>query len=442
MQGYSISGAKRLSPSGEGSGEGTSRAASPPSLVPYTQLPKISSIGKESTSVSRSTTSPSAAVGSNPQDFVDVPENYPPGPSVADPNEEACKGPSLGSGASISDLQANGLDPDAQQSFPGSTNKIPRLNKAVTGECEQPQILDCFLLAPRVLDDDRRPGAILLKYRLTSIPMPQNDIQKELLGDREHGQPMLDNWLELRDHERLFIDHMVYDLRTHVSVMRLKRMYTDITFRGILFKDIPQLHFIMDQQAKKDQDKDKEVATAGWERGTRHHRPTRSRDISMEDELPKIERELTTPAVQGGKYPILPPLHRHRDLSVSLSPPSPPESRRRRSQMHQHGRTSPSPDRDTELQRSREKPEGLKYLGELKKLEQLNKSEKSKKSEARRRSAQITINDCIDEPEQSGDRYDSSIVSDESIHDEEAERAVKELLGKYTTLGSVAGGIA
>ncbi|KAL9640118.1 MAG: hypothetical protein Q9204_000835 [Flavoplaca sp. TL-2023a] len=43
---------------------------------------------------------------------------------------------------------------------------------------------------------------------------------------------------------------------------------------------------------------------------------------------------------------------------------------------------------------------------------------------------------------QSGDEDDSSIMSDESINDEEAEKAVEELLGKYTTLGSVAGGIA
>ncbi|KAL8865050.1 MAG: hypothetical protein Q9198_009500, partial [Flavoplaca austrocitrina] len=86
--------------------------------------------------------------------------------------------------------------------------------------------------------------------------------------------------------------------------------------------------------------------------------------------------------------------------------------------------------------------EELKYLEELKKLEELNKSEKSKKSEAPRRRAQITINNSIDEPEQSGDNDDSSITSEASINDEEAEKAVKELLAKYTTLGSVAGGIA
>ncbi|KAL9011001.1 MAG: hypothetical protein Q9180_009238, partial [Flavoplaca navasiana] len=293
-----ISRAKRLSTSGDGSGDCTSRAASPPSPASHTQSPKIPPTGEESTSVLPSTAVPSAASGSSPQTLAILPGKYPPGPSVANPNEDICKSPSLGSAASISDLQANGLDSDANQSFPGSNNNMPQLNTAVTGECEQPQILDYFLLAPHILDDERRPGAILLKYRLTSIPMPQIDIQKESLSDKEQRQPILDGWLELRDHERVLIDHLVNDLKTHISVMRLKRTYTDITFRGILFKDIPQLHFIMDQRARKDQDKGKDAATAGWEAGTRNHRPMRLSDVSTEDELPNIERELMTPSVR------------------------------------------------------------------------------------------------------------------------------------------------
>ncbi|KAL8840483.1 MAG: hypothetical protein Q9176_003809 [Flavoplaca citrina] len=446
LRGNSISGAKRPSTSGDGSGNGTSRAVSPPSLASHTQSPKISSIGKESTSVSRSTTSPSAALGSSPQGIVDVPGKYPPGPSVANPNEDTCKSPSLGSAACITDLQANGLDPDSKQSFP-CDNNMPQLDTTVTGDGKQHQILDYFLLAPRILDDKRRPGSILLKYRLTFIPMPQIDIQKEVFSDKEHRQPILDGWLELRDHERLLINYLVNELRTHVSVMRLKRTYTDITFRGILFKDIPQLHFIMDQRAKKDQNRGKDAARARWEAGTRYHRPTRLSDVSTEDELPNIKRErvmLRRAERFRSSTRISNSPRRYRDFSVSLSPPSPPASRRRRSHMHQRGRTSPSPDLDTELQRSMEKPEELKKIEELKqlkKLEELKKSEESKKSEAVRRPAQIIINNANSRSRRSGDNDDSSIGSDESMNDEEAEKAVKELLGKYTTLGSVAGGI-
>ncbi|KAL8893653.1 MAG: hypothetical protein Q9192_005056, partial [Flavoplaca navasiana] len=371
LQGYSISGAKRLSTSGAVSGEGTSRAAPPPSLVPYTQLPKISSIGRESTSVSRSTTSPSGALGSSPQGIVDVPGKYPPGPFIANPNEENCKSPSLGCTASISDLQANGLEPDAKQSFPYDNN-MPQLDTTVTGNGEQHQILDYFLLAPRILDDKRRPGTILLKYRLTFIPMPQIDIQKEVFSDKEHRQPIFDGWLELRDHERLLIDHLVNDLKTHVSVMRLKRTYTDMTFRGILFKDIPQLHFIMDQRAKKDQDKGKDAARAAWEPGTRYYRPTILSDDSTEDELPNIERERLTPR-RAGKFRSSARSHHHGDSSVSMSPPSPPTKRRRGSPYHFRGHTLPSPNLDTELQRSMEKPEEVK----IKCSRKLNKSEES-----------------------------------------------------------------
>lgn len=54
-----------------------------------------------------------------------------------------------------------------------------------------------------------------------------------------------------------------------------------------------------------------------------------------------------------------------------------------------------------------------------------------------RRPTQIERHNSIDEPEQSGDNDDSSISSDTSMNDEEAEKTVEELLAKYTTLGSV-----
>ncbi|KAL9004005.1 MAG: hypothetical protein Q9180_009866 [Flavoplaca navasiana] len=263
--------------------------------------------------------------------------------------------------------------------------------------------------------------------------MPQVDIQKELLGDKEQRQPILDGWLELRDHERLLIGHMVNDLKTHTSVMRLRRTYADITFRGIIFKDIPQLHFIMDQRTKKDQDRGKDVARAGWRARTRYNRLTRLSNVSTEDELPNIERELMTPSVRGGKYPSLPRSHHHGDSSVSMSPPSSPTRRRQGSPYQPHSHTSPSPNLDTELQRSMYSPEALKTLEEF---------EKSKKSEAPRQPGQIHYAPSPWGAEQSRDRDDSSIMSCVSMNDEEAEKAVEELLAKYTTLGSVAGGIA
>lgn len=39
----------------------------------------------------------------------------------------------------------------------------------------------------------------------------------------------------------------------------------------------------------------------------------------------------------------------------------------------------------------------------------------------------------------SDESNESSIVSDDAMNDEEAEKVVKELLGKYTTLGAVVG---
>ena len=324
------------------------------------------------------------------QTLIAMPDPPAPPESVLEASNRA---PSLWSVDAIDKVRRNSMKSNSTRSALDG-NKTSQPDATLDTQREQRRDLSHFVIKPYILDDHSSPGAISLKFRLDSIPVRQVQIQKDLLRSEEYGhQSVLDAYLDLCDHERVLITGLIDGADSHITLKHLKRSFNEISHRGIMFKGVPALRFIMERLTNENQNKSDD-----------EERSEAAREIAREaarEAARKAEIEAECRAArEAGSTHSTPAMLRSYSAPITLryyGPPSVYASILPLSSSMYH-----NPEEITNL-----KP----HLADFK------------------------------EDKQSDDSDKSSIMSDDdAMNDEEAEKAVKELLEKYTTLGTVGPG--
>ncbi|KAI4261359.1 MAG: hypothetical protein L6R42_003443, partial [Xanthoria sp. 1 TBL-2021] len=482
-QGNSSSRAKRFSMGG--SSEGTPRVVSPPSLASHTNSKKTSSHGDEMTSIA-----PSLADLPSPQAFMAKSDP----PVLRNSEFEATnKNPSSGSIDTIDEAQRDGMNSNSNRLSPGG-DKTPELTATVGSQREQRKVLDYFVTKPIIKDDTRWPGGISLSFRNHKIPMQQVDIRKKLFCSKEEGlQPVLDAYLELCDHERHIFDDLTEDIKSHTSLMLLKRTYADISYGGILFKGVPELQFIMERPMNENQNKSGDEAISETTSKARYKAMREVARREAREVTPKAAREAAPRAAYEAEIEaarraeieavleaareaarrealaattkaeceaapraayeaeIEAELEAAREaVSFHHRSPPPPKSgehdsdEERGPQIRHHGAPPPLWDvsRHTLADRTIVRCGRQLELGDIISGSFLPHQGSENSAELKRKEDVVEPEDALGEAKQSDDSDESSIMSDDAMNDEEAEKVVKELLEKYTTLGAVVGQVS
>lgn len=211
------------------------------------------------------------------------------------------------------DSQASRVPPNASPSETTSTQNSP----SALAETHRIK-LHMYLLKPKVGDYG---STVELTWDVRDIKMPQNEIWDQWAKSKQENLPSLLDLLEtLHSDELDAINHLT---RRHESsnpdstfeLMTLKRNMTNISHRGMVFQNVPQLQFIIEQrmtQPSLPQD-NKRALNPPWQQ---QHPPISSRghrsavrghayyyDDDSED-LRDIRR--SRPGYQGGFSPASP----------------------------------------------------------------------------------------------------------------------------------------
>ncbi|KAL8854501.1 MAG: hypothetical protein Q9221_000772 [Calogaya cf. arnoldii] len=400
-QGNSSSQAKRLSI--DRSSNGTPRVVSPPLLASPKDTREISSLGEKTSSGSPSLAGQAAAIPSL-QALAAT-----PGPSVLRKSELQATNDNSSSESieSIRETPRNDTKPGSNLSSPhGSNTQLP--TAPIENPREQRTELMYLVVKAYITDDKKWPRGISLRFHGHQIPMQQVEIRKKLFSGKEEGfQPVLEAYLDLFDHERYIIEELVDDMDSRASLLLLKRTYTDMTYRGILFKGVPELQFILEKLMDDgrrslafDDDTWDERAQSirGYSRRPSRYRnksrplrhaPSRSTSRS---EVIEIERHRSPPRRQTPRGTVM--------IEECRRPPPPP--------------VESVDEISTLLHPGFPKPVSMRQEDDL---------------------SDVDIRGMSDS---SDDSSVDSITPDDgdAMNDEEAEKAVQELLGKYTTLVS------
>ncbi|KAL9015826.1 MAG: hypothetical protein Q9185_006793 [Variospora sp. 1 TL-2023] len=141
------------------------------------------------------------------------------------------------------------------QQFPNDYENPPLDVKDIGNYLEDHKVLDLFLAKPMIRDIH---DGILLTWSILSTQMQKADIEKQLSKDQEQGLPSI---VEVYENLSLY-EHEAIGTRTAnagpgTSLISLKRTHADITHRGILFKGIPSLQFVLmtDMNEQKNDDR-------------------------------------------------------------------------------------------------------------------------------------------------------------------------------------------
>ncbi|KAL8974685.1 MAG: hypothetical protein Q9197_001089 [Variospora fuerteventurae] len=130
------------------------------------------------------------------------------------------------------------------QQSPNYYNKTPPLDvKDIGNHLEDHKVLDLFLAKPMLRDIH---DGILLTWSILSTQMQKADIEKQLSKDQEQGLPSIaEAYEDLSLYEYKAIGTSTANAGPGTSLVSLKRTHEDITHRGILFKGIPSLQFVL-----------------------------------------------------------------------------------------------------------------------------------------------------------------------------------------------------
>ncbi|KAL8813206.1 MAG: hypothetical protein Q9223_000959 [Gallowayella weberi] len=151
---------------------------------------------------------------------------------------------------------AGEVDPNSAKTHPDDTvpneDHSPQDGKATSSgavakdtQTEKRTKLHLFLVKPTVRDDF---DGVFLSWSVHEIKVPQSDIQEHLIKNREEGLPtVLDAYPDLSRHEHDAIRIQLEQL-FRSSLTSLKRTYTDLTHRGILFNKAPVLQFVLSNE--------------------------------------------------------------------------------------------------------------------------------------------------------------------------------------------------
>lgn len=127
--------------------------------------------------------------------------------------------------------------------------------KDIGNHLEDHKVLDLFLAKPMLRDIH---DGILLTWSILSTQMQKADIEKQLSKDQEQGLPsIVEVYEDLSLYEHEAIGTRTANAGPGTSLISLKRTHADITHRGILFKGIPSLQFVLmtDLNGQKNDDR-------------------------------------------------------------------------------------------------------------------------------------------------------------------------------------------
>ena len=342
--------------------------------------------------------------------------------SPESPLEASNKTPSLGSADATDKVRRNSMKSNSTRSALGG-NKTSQPDATLDTQREQRRDLSHFVIKPYILDDHSSPGAISLKFSLDSIPVRQVQIQRDLFRSEEYGhQSVLDAYLDLCDHERVLITGLIDGADSHTTLKHLKRSFNEISHRGIVFKGVPALRFIMETLTNENQNKrDDEVRSVETAREI-------AREAEIETEYGAGSTHSTPTTTRPSKtytpQSSLRSASRHTSADQSIDR----HRRKRRLESEQGDTIYTSSSFDIG------EPETQCY-------NYIQTPLRTFRCMERPSVILPTLKDVLREDKQSDDSDKSSIMSDDdAMNDEEAEKAVKELLEKYTTLGTVGPG--
>lgn len=129
----------------------------------------------------------------------------------------------------------------AQSSLPGG---------GVLAPTESPvglKNLEFFLMKPIIED---LGDVIQLSWKVQNIQMHEAVIRKQIMKDDSEGLPLvLEVYQDLYAHEHVALEESISRVGagSDVSLRSLKRIYTDMTHRKILFKGVPGLQFVLER---------------------------------------------------------------------------------------------------------------------------------------------------------------------------------------------------
>ncbi|KAL9036914.1 MAG: hypothetical protein Q9180_004022 [Flavoplaca navasiana] len=478
------------------SSDGASRAISPPSPASCTVVRRMSSSSENRTTLSASSTDPAAAPDLSPQTFAAKPGPHASPPVLLQTSEKdaTLETSKLGSRQSLDEIEIelNSVDCKSDQ-LSAEGNKTPQLHVDDINQNEAYRELEFFAIKALIQDRTDQYSTISLIFQNHKLPLQQVDIQEKLSKSKEGGlRPVADGYLDLFEHEREAIDDLVEKSSWRPSLLLLKRTFTDMNCRGILFKSVPELHFIIGRPTIEYQneglsgpppgrmpkmmfvrDQRPSIRSSGRTRSSHSLQNPHTLDHGHDGAMVHIQKEMNVVNLSKPTYIKVHRKHLDTDTleeyglpwewdDVSLA--TPPYNLRKqftdtvygkdsdymiikryisendRDKLFDHTRKMR---RDNQIKQNEEAIARLEDAGvELDGTPYLVEREEAELERTGLLHKHAGLEDALEESEQSEDSDESIIMSDESINDEEAEKAVKELLGKYTTLGSVAGGIA
>ncbi|KAL8647583.1 MAG: hypothetical protein Q9210_005475 [Variospora velana] len=161
--------------------------------------------------------------------------------------------------SSMSEIRSSGIEQGTTQSNLQQSpddNKTPPLDvKDIGNHLKDHRVLDLFLAKPTIRDIN---DGILLTWVILSTQMQKVDIEKQLSKDQEQGlPPIVEVYEDLSLYEHEAIRTRTANAGPGTSLVSLKRTHADIMHRGILFKGIPSLQFVLmtDMNEQKNEDR-------------------------------------------------------------------------------------------------------------------------------------------------------------------------------------------
>lgn len=159
-------------------------------------------------------------------------------------------GPSRGdkSNAALSNTpnEVSSWSDSAQSSLPGGGVLAPT-ESPVDGKAERLKSLEFFLMKSIIED---LGDVIQLSWKVQNIQMHEAVIRKQIMKDDNEGLPLvLEVYQDLYAHEHVALEESISraGAGSDVSLRSLKRIYTDMTHRKILFKGVPGLQFVLER---------------------------------------------------------------------------------------------------------------------------------------------------------------------------------------------------
>lgn len=173
--------------------------------------------------------------------------------------QERKKGKIGSNESSMSENCSSGIEQGTTKSNPQqSTNDyktLPLHVKDIGNHLEDHKVLDLFLAKPMLRDIH---DGILLTWSILSTQTQKADIEKQLSKDQEQGLPsVVEVYKDLSLYEHEAIGTRTANAGPGTSLVSLKRTYVDLTHRGILFKGVPSLQFVLmtDMNEQKHEDR-------------------------------------------------------------------------------------------------------------------------------------------------------------------------------------------